>query len=101
MNSLDNALWRGGWVTRLRIASGLVLFVFAFFHFINIGLGLFHTDLLHGMQDGRQFVTRHNVISAVIYLALIAHAALALWSLAQRRTLRMPVSMALQAQNGL
>lgn len=88
-------------MTRLRIASGLVLFVFAFFHFINIGLGLFHTDLLHGMQDGRQFVTRHNVISAIIYLALIAHAALALWSLAQRRTLRMPFSMALQAVLGL
>lgn len=101
MNSLDNALWRGGWETRLRIASGLVLFVFAFFHFINIGLGLFHTDLLHGMQDGRKFVTRHNAISVVLYIALIVHAGLALWSLAQRRTLRMPFSVALQAILGL
>ncbi len=101
MMSLDNALWRGGWETRLRIASGLVLFVFAFFHFINIGLGLFHTDLLHGMQDGRKFVTRHDAISAVLYVALIIHAGLALWSLAKRRTLRMPFSIALQAVLGL
>ncbi|MEX0275991.1 MAG: adenylate/guanylate cyclase domain-containing protein [Ruegeria sp.] len=101
MNSLDNALWRGGWVTRLRIVSGLVLFIFAFFHFMNIGLGLFHTDLLHGMQDGRKFVTRHNLISLVLYIALIIHAGLALYSLARRRTLRMPFSMALQAILGL
>ncbi|WP_170478439.1 adenylate/guanylate cyclase domain-containing protein [Ruegeria arenilitoris] len=98
---MENALWRGGWATRLRIATGLVLFVFAFFHFINIGLGLFHTDLLHGMQESRQLVSRHNVFSAIFYVALFIHAALALLSLAQRRTLRMPFSMALQAVLGL
>ncbi len=98
---MDNALWRGGWATRLRIGSGLVLFVFAFFHFINIGLGLFHTDYLHGMQDGRKAVTRHNAMSVVLYLALILHAGLALTSIVQRRTLRMPFSSALQIVLGL
>ncbi|WP_170607262.1 adenylate/guanylate cyclase domain-containing protein [Ruegeria arenilitoris] len=98
---MENALWRGGWATRLRIATGLVLFVFAFFHFINIGLGLFHTDLLHGMQESRQLVSRHNVFSAILYVALFIHATLALLSLAQRRTLRMTLSMALQAVLGL
>ncbi len=98
---MTNVLWRGGWLTRLRIASGLVLFVFAFFHFINIGLGLFHTDLLHGMQDGRHAVTRHDIGSLLLYVALIVHAGLAIVSLAQRRTLRMPFSMALQVVLGL
>ncbi|WP_171228992.1 adenylate/guanylate cyclase domain-containing protein [Ruegeria sp. HKCCA4008] len=98
---MNNALWRGGWSTRLRIVSGLVLFVFAFFHFINIGLGLFHTDYLHGMQDGRKAVTRHDVMSVLFYTALFTHAGLALTSIAQRRTLRMPFSTALQVVLGL
>ncbi len=101
MVTTDNALWRGGWSTRLRIGSGLVLFVFAFFHFLNIGLGLFHTDYLHGMQDGRKAVTRHDAMSALLYLALIIHSGLALTSIIQRRTLRMPFSSALQIVLGL
>lgn len=78
-----------------------MLFVFAFFHFINIGLGLFHTDYLHGMQDGRKAVTRHDVMSVLLYAALFTHAGLALTSIAQRRTLRMPFSTALQVVLGL
>ncbi len=88
-------------MSRLRIASGLVLFVFAFFHFINIGLGLFHTDLLHGMQGGRKAVSRHGIGSMVIYGAFLLHMGLALISIAQRRTLRMPFSVALQVVLGL
>lgn len=98
---MKSALWRGGWATRLRIGSGLVLFAFAFFHFINIGMGLFHTDYLHGMQDGRTAVTRHILLSVLLYAALFTHAGLALASIAQRRTLRMPFSTALQVVLGL
>ena len=98
---LENALWRGGWVSRLRIASGLVLFTFAFFHFINIGLGLFDTDLMHGMQDGRIAVIRNGLISLLLYLSLLVHAGLSLYSIAQRRTLRMPFGVALQIILGL
>ena len=101
MAVLDNALWRGGWETRLRIGSGLILFTYAFFHFINIGLGLFHTDFLHGMQDTRTSVTRHGIGTVLLYAALLTHAGLALLSLARRRTLRMPFSVALQAVLGL
>ncbi len=98
---MASALWQGSWSTRLRIASGLVLFTFAFFHFVNIGLGLFHTDYLHGMQDGRHAVTRHLLGSTLLYLALLTHAGLALVSVARRRTLRMPFSVALQVTLGL
>ncbi len=94
-------LWQGGWTTRLRITSGLVLFTFAFFHFINIGLGLFHTDYLHGMQDGRHAITRHDLGSVILYLALFVHAGLALYSISQRRTLRMPFAVASQVVLGL
>ncbi|CUJ84606.1 Adenylate cyclase 1 [Ruegeria denitrificans] len=98
---MKSVLWQGGWATRLRIVSGLVLFAFAFFHFINIGLGLFHTDYLHGMQDGRQAVTRHDLSSIILYLALFVHFGLALYSIIQRRTLRMPFSTGLQVLLGL
>ncbi len=98
---MGTPLWQGSWATRLRIASGLVLFTFAFFHFLNIGLGLFHTDYLHGMQDARERVTRHIVGSIVLYAALLTHAGLALVSIAQRRTMRMPFHTALQVVLGL
>ncbi|WP_170573402.1 adenylate/guanylate cyclase domain-containing protein [Ruegeria atlantica] len=98
---MKSVLWQGGWTTRLRITSGLVLFTFAFFHFINIGLGLFHTDYLHGMQDGRHAITRHDLGSVILYLALFVHAGLALYSISQRRTLRMPFAVASQVVLGL
>ncbi|WP_037308487.1 adenylate/guanylate cyclase domain-containing protein [Ruegeria halocynthiae] len=98
---MKSVLWQGGWATRLRIGSGLILFAFAFFHFINIGLGLFHTDYLHGMQDGRHAITRHDIGSAILYVALLVHAGLALYSISQRRTLRMPFSTGLQVILGL
>lgn len=97
---MKSVLWQGGWATRLRIMSGLILFIFAFFHFINIGLGLFHTDYLHGMQKGRHVITRNNIGSAILYLALLVHFGLALYSLAQRRTMRMPFSLGLQVVLG-
>jgi adenylate cyclase len=98
---VKSVLWQGGWITRLRIGSGLILFAFAFLHFINIGLGLFHTDYLHGMQDGRHAVTRHDIGSALLYAALFIHSGLALYSISQRKTLKMPLSMALQVVLGL
>lgn len=85
-----SALWRGNWATRLRIASGLVLFTYALTHFLNIGLGLFSSDLMHNAQDWRQFVTRSLPGSALIYGALLVHAGLALTRLARRGTLKMP-----------
>ncbi|MGV6805738.1 MAG: adenylate/guanylate cyclase domain-containing protein [Ruegeria sp.] len=98
---MSTPLWQGSWATRLRIISGLVLFTFAFFHFTNIGLGLFHTDFLHGMQETREVVTRHILGSLVLYTALIVHAGLALISIARRRTLRMPFHTGLQVVLGL
>lgn len=94
-------LWRGSWATRLRIASGLVLFVFVLFHFLNIGLGLISPALLDDGQDARQLITRSLAGTVVLYAALIIHAALALTNLAMRRNLRMPLWEAAQFGFGL
>ncbi len=96
-----SGLWRGTWATRLRIGSGLVLFAYALFHFLNIGLGLISTSAMDQFQDLRQILTRSLPGTVLIYGALLIHAALALWELARRRTLRMPWSEALQMALGL
>ena len=82
--------WQGNLATRLRMASGLVLFTYALFHFLNIGLGLFSSELMESAQDWRQVITRSWPGTILIYGALLTHAGLALYKLARRSTLRMP-----------
>lgn len=94
-------LWRGTWITKLRIGSGLILFVYAFFHFLNIGLGLISPTAMESFQDARQLFTRNLLGGVILHGALLIHAALALVSLAARRTLRMPAWQALQYALGL
>ncbi len=82
-------LWQGNWRTRARIISGLVLFTYVLFHFINIGLGIFSLEVMEGFQSLRQVISRSFVGGVVLYGALLVHGGLALWRLARRRTLRM------------
>ena len=94
-------LWRGNWATKIRIGSGLVLFVFALLHFLNIGLGLFSPELMEQAQEWRKLVTRSALGGLILYAALSAHAGLALWKVAQRRSLRLPVWEFVQITFGL
>ena len=96
-----STLWRGSWATRVRIASGLVLFTFALTHFLNIGLGLFSSDLMHRAQGWRQIVTRSLPGEILLYSAFAAHIGLALTRLAGRSTLRMPLWEGMQIALGL
>ncbi|TMV09866.1 adenylate/guanylate cyclase domain-containing protein [Ruegeria sediminis] len=98
---MARAIWRGSWTTRLRLATGLILFTYAFFHFINIGLGLLDPVWMNDFQDARQVISRSLAGTIILYGALLIHVGLALLSLAQRRTLRMPFSMGLQVALGL
>lgn len=95
------AVWRGSWATKIRTASGLVLFTFALTHFLNIGLGLFSSELMEQAQDLRKLVTRSVIGGPILYGAMMAHAGLALWKVARRRTLRMPVWEVVQIAFGL
>ncbi|KIN70799.1 Adenylate/guanylate cyclase [Sulfitobacter noctilucae] len=96
-----NDLWRGTWPTRLRIASGLVLFAYALTHFLNIGLGLFSPVWMDAAQDWRQIVIRSLLGSILIYGAFALHMSLVLVKLARRGTLRMPAWEALQIALGI
>jgi adenylate cyclase len=96
-----NDLWRGTWATRLRIGSGLVLFAYALTHFLNIGLGLLSPVWMDAAQDWRQIVTRSLPGTIILYGAFATHIVLALYKLATRGTLRMPLWEAVQILLGI
>jgi adenylate cyclase len=88
-------------VSRLRIFTGLVLFIYALLHFLNIGLGLVSPGAMDGMQEARQWISRSWAGTILLYAALLTHAALALVRVASRGTLRMPLREAVQTGLGL
>ncbi|MEP5728317.1 MAG: adenylate/guanylate cyclase domain-containing protein [Sulfitobacter sp.] len=94
-------LWRGGLSTRLRIASGLVLFAYALTHFLNIGMGMISVDLMDRTQELRQTVTRSLLGTVILYGAFVVHMVLALTRLTRIGTLRMPISEAIQIALGM
>ena len=88
-------------LVRVRLVSGLVLFVFVTTHFVNHALGLIS---LGAMEDGREWfllLWRNAAGTVLLYGALLTHFCLALWSLYRRRHLRMPLWEALQLLLGL
>ena len=98
------ALPRRRWpmvVTRLRLASGLLLFGFVAMHLLNHALGLVSLD---AMEAGRWLflaIWRNPVGTALLLAALLIHLAQAFWSIYRRRHLRMPVWQALQLGLGV
>ena len=81
---------------QLRLASGSVLVFYVAWHLANHTLGLIAVS---AAEAGRAVFTgfwRHPIITAAFYAALLAHIALALQSLVERRSLRMPFAEALR-----
>lgn len=96
-----HVLLSGSLAQRLRLASGLVLFTFALTHFLNHAVGLVGVDAMEAVQAWRLTVTRSLAGSAVLLAALFIHISLALWRIARRTTLVMPLWEALQIASGL
>lgn len=96
-----SVLWRGGWATRGRIVSGLILFAFALTHLLNHALGLISVDWMEWGQTLRQGVTRSAAGQVVLPAALLLHVGLALAAVVRRRSLRMPWAEAAQIGLGL
>ncbi len=70
-------------------------------HLLNHALGLISLD---AMNDGRVWflaLWRNPAGTAILYTSLLTHFSLALWSLYQRRHLRLPLWEALQLTLGL
>ena len=88
-------------VRHVRLATGLVLFAYVSSHLFNHAFGLFG---LAAMEAGRKVflaLWRSPPGAVVLYLSLASHLALALWSLYQRRQLRIPLWEGAQLLLGL
>ncbi|MCW6509167.1 adenylate/guanylate cyclase domain-containing protein [Lichenifustis flavocetrariae] len=94
-------LWRGSTTQRIRLASGLILFVFAATHFLNHALGLVSLDAMIAFDGWRVAVIRSVPGTLVLLAAFLAHMILSIMKLSRRRTLRMPAWEAGQIALGL
>ncbi len=83
-------LARGDLLQRLRLISGLILFVFAATHFLNTAIGLVSLEQMDAVDEWRRAVIRSLPGTIVLALALVVHMALGLWKIATRRTLSLP-----------
>lgn len=96
-----NALTSGNIRQRLRLASGLVLFVFAASHFTNHALGIWSVAAMEAAQHWRTVITRSAPGTTILLSALIVHIALGLFKLVRRESWRMPFWEAAQILLGL
>ncbi len=94
-------LARGDVLQRMRLASGIVLFVFVATHFLNHALGLVGIEAMQEMQAWRKAVTRSWIGSGLLLAAFGIHIALALYRLSRRMTWRLPPWEAVQILSGL
>ena len=94
-------LWRGTWATKARIVSGLILMVYVTAHLLNLASVLISPDAYDTVQGARLWVIRSQPGTIVIGLALLTHMVLSLGKVALARSLRMPLSDALQIALGM
>jgi adenylate cyclase len=83
-------LLRGNLLQRARLVSGLVLFLFALFHFLNHAVGLVSLETMHEIQVWRKSITRSLPGTIVLGLALAIHMLLGLQKFAERKTFKIP-----------
>jgi adenylate cyclase len=96
-----NILLRGGPAQQLRLYSGLIIFAFAFTHFINLALGLISLQAMEQVQQWRFAITRSTAGTALLVAAFLTHMVFALVKLAERRTLRLARWEWVQLASGL
>ena len=86
---------------RLRLISGLILFIYVFFHLMNISLGLISIAAQEAMAGLVVKVWRSPPGTLLLYGAILVHFGLALFGLYRRRQLSMPYWEAAQVILGL
>ena len=88
-------------IRKLRLITGLILFVYVTLHFINHMAGLWSLKAMNATRDVIHTLWWSPVGTAVLYGALVIHIALALYAIYQRRHLQIPFSEGLQLALGL
>ncbi len=88
-------------VRRTRLTTGLILLTYLSTHLLNHALGLISLDAMNAGRVWFLALWRNPAGTAALYTSLLTHFSLALWSLYQRRHLRIPLWEALQLTLGL
>ena len=88
-------------VRRTRLTTGLILLTYVSTHLINHALGLISLEMMEAGRIWFLALWRNPVGTSLLYASLLTHFSLALWSLYQRRHLRIPLWEALQLTLGL
>ena len=89
------------WIARARLTSGVVLFVFVASHLLNHALGIISLSTMEAGREVFLAVWRNPVGTIILFVSLLIHFGLVLYTLFRRRTLRMPLREALQIVAGL
>jgi adenylate cyclase len=79
-------------INRIRLATGLVLFVYILCHLLDHAMGVISVAAMQAWLRGMELVWHNPFGETVLYAALLGHIALALQSLWRRRSLRMPAA---------
>lgn len=80
----------GNWRQRLRLWSGLILFVFCLSHFSNHALGIISVNAMEKASVWHYWLWRNPIGETVLLLSALTHVLLALWRTSKRRTLKIP-----------
>lgn len=80
----------GNWRQRLRLWSGLVLFVFCLSHFLNHAMGIVSVNAMEKASEWHYLVWRSVPGEILLLAAIVTHVALALYRTSRRRTLKIP-----------
>ncbi|WP_209017501.1 adenylate/guanylate cyclase domain-containing protein [Roseibium aggregatum] len=86
---------------RLRLWSGLILFVYCLSHFLNHALGIISVNAMDEASLWHYWVWRNPLGEALLLGAILTHMTLALWRTARRTTLKMPAWEFIQLVLGL
>jgi adenylate cyclase len=92
---------RGIGVRQVRMATGLVMFVYIFSHFCSHSLGSISYDVMEWWLGYHVWWWRIPIVNATLYTAAATHFALGLWALYQRRHFRYTVVEVTQLVLGL
>jgi adenylate cyclase len=72
-------------VRRTRLATGLVLYVYAALHFVNLALGNISVDAMEGGLAIQKLVWQSIPGAVLLYLSAVTHMTLGFWALYRRR----------------
>ena len=76
-------------LAKMRIASGIVLFIYLTLHLCNHSLGLISDELMHSGAKFMKALVRNWPVTIILYAALIVHTLLSFWRVYRRQTLKL------------